>query len=213
MSPASGPCDSLQLPAHPRSRDSGLTSTAGCDNFHAGHSDLNLAVHQLAALAAQSDPSRPSNMATKRATPTLLRDPVYMVDFAVFKPDDELKIDLTKCSDSAWRWRHPDGEVSRRTVRAKHLALGSCSTVVSRLPRSTARDCWQCAHHLSTSCLPNYCAICQNCGGPARHAAGGTQPCGSPHQHFVTTFAPDVLQFVGPEVHNFVKKVFQKVRL
>eukprot|EP00878_Enallax_costatus_P036464 GHUV01040952.1.p2 GENE.GHUV01040952.1~~GHUV01040952.1.p2 ORF type:complete len:119 (-),score=11.32 GHUV01040952.1:177-533(-) len=49
-------------------------------------------------------------MPTRRQTPTLLREPVYMVDFAVFKPDDELKINLEDCSESAWKWKHPDGE-------------------------------------------------------------------------------------------------------
>jgi 3-ketoacyl-CoA synthase len=54
--------------------------------------------------------------AATRATKTVLREPVYMVDFAVFKPDDELKINLEGCAESAWSWKHPDGEsVSRET--------------------------------------------------------------------------------------------------
>jgi hypothetical protein len=48
-----------------------------------------------------------------RRTPTSLREPVYMVDFAVFKPEDELRINLNECADSCWKWRHPDGEVRR----------------------------------------------------------------------------------------------------
>lgn len=51
-------------------------------------------------------------MATQRQTPTVLREPVYMVDFAVFKPDEELKINLEACADAAWSWKHPDGAVS-----------------------------------------------------------------------------------------------------
>lgn len=51
-----------------------------------------------------------------RRTPTSLREPVYMVDFAVFKPEDELRINLNECADSCWKWRHPDGEyVSEET--------------------------------------------------------------------------------------------------
>eukprot|EP00882_Tetradesmus_deserticola_P010119 GHRQ01010690.1.p2 GENE.GHRQ01010690.1~~GHRQ01010690.1.p2 ORF type:complete len:350 (+),score=137.40 GHRQ01010690.1:525-1574(+) len=45
-----------------------------------------------------------------RQTKTVLRDPVFMVDFSVFKPEDELRINLNQCADSCWKWRHPDGE-------------------------------------------------------------------------------------------------------
>ncbi|WIA36536.1 hypothetical protein OEZ86_007829 [Tetradesmus obliquus] len=45
-----------------------------------------------------------------RQTKTVLRDPVFMVDFSVFKPEDELRINLNECADSCWKWKHPDGE-------------------------------------------------------------------------------------------------------
>lgn len=47
----------------------------------------------------------------QRKTPTQLREPVYMVDFAVYKPEDELKINLEECAESAWKWK-PDGQVA-----------------------------------------------------------------------------------------------------
>jgi hypothetical protein len=42
-----------------------------------------------------------------KQTKTVLRDPVYMVDFSVFKPEDELRINLNECADSCWKWKHP----------------------------------------------------------------------------------------------------------
>eukprot|EP00775_Hariotina_reticulata_P002865 gene2865-3157_t len=45
-----------------------------------------------------------------RTTPTAISKPVYMVDFAVFKPDESLRINLSECSDRCWKWRHADGE-------------------------------------------------------------------------------------------------------
>lgn len=44
-----------------------------------------------------------------RQTKTVLRDPVFMVDFSVFKPEDELRINLNECADSCWKWQHPGG--------------------------------------------------------------------------------------------------------
>lgn len=50
-------------------------------------------------------------MSAQRSTPTRLREPVYMVDFAVYAPPDELRINIQGCADQAWKWRHPDGEL------------------------------------------------------------------------------------------------------
>jgi 3-ketoacyl-CoA synthase len=51
----------------------------------------------------------PAAGAPRTRVPTLLREPVYMLDLATYKPPDELKIDLAACSDAAWAWKFPDG--------------------------------------------------------------------------------------------------------
>lgn len=47
------------------------------------------------------------HQAIMKQTKTVLSYPVYMVDFAVYKPDDELRINLNECADSCWKWKHP----------------------------------------------------------------------------------------------------------
>jgi 3-ketoacyl-CoA synthase len=44
------------------------------------------------------------------------REPVFLVDLAAYKPPDELRLDVERCAEACWEWRHPDGrKVSKET--------------------------------------------------------------------------------------------------
>lgn len=60
----------------------------------------------------------------RRKTPMTLRDPVYLVDFAAYKPDDSLKVKADECEEACWNWKHFDGQVGRvSTCMPLHHAI------------------------------------------------------------------------------------------
>lgn len=52
----------------------------------------------------------PPPLARARPPAPKYREPVFLVDLCAYKPPDELRIDVERCSDACWSWRHPDGK-------------------------------------------------------------------------------------------------------
>lgn len=85
-----------------------------------------------------------------KETKTVLSYPVYMVDFAVYKPDDELRINLNECADSCWKWKHPGTKAAAicscyfssrgSSGRIKPAAALQCSFLFT-LAKAGARVC------------------------------------------------------------------------
>jgi hypothetical protein len=81
-----------------------------------------------------------------KQTKTVLRDPVYMVDFSVFKPEDELRINLNKCADSCWKWKHPGGLLLLLLVQGTSCTDTATTPTPTQDVRCTVatRDALQC---------------------------------------------------------------------